>query len=482
MFKNNYEKINYYSEIIFVVLLLIEGFLQTSCYTFGHKIISFVLWPMVFVGIIPLLFNVYNYKGYLKDKKNILLIIFCFSFFVSTLLMYKYGIYNNIRTQIFLIFQLFVLYLYNKNFDIKKYENLLKICLIIFLIGTITLSSISIIHLITGYSKINLQNDAPDIVYGFTWGRLFGAYWDPNIASVLCCVSLPIIADFYKKAKNILFKILFVLFGIIQFLYIVFSDSRTGIICLTICISSYFLLKFIKYILINNIKIFKLCLIKYILVFIIIVGISFSAPIIVKKTYNLCVVKLNEIKAETKKNDTNYCSLDDTVKPIDEGTIKRGYDLKDISNRRFDIWKSGIDIWKKNILFGVSRANISSYAKEKMPDTYIVNNSQMTFKSMHNLYIDIIVSQGLFGFIPFIAFAILSVINIFRNLRNIYLKSEYVSMLLVIIFVVSTATLVMTEIIYVDSPNSTIFWLSLGFLNYLTLTNTSNKNVVNKGL
>lgn len=461
------KKINNIAEIIFTILWLLVGYLQICSYTFEHKIISFVLWSSVAIGTLLILFNVFRWKDYLKDKKNILLILFSFSFLISTLVMYKYGIYKNIRLLIFTLFQFFILYLYNKDNTKEEIEKKIKIYLYCFLVGTFILTSISMIHLFMRYSYIISKKNVADIIFGFTWGRLFGAYWDPNIASVICCVSLAIIIYMIGETKKILLKIFWILFAFMQSFYIVLSDSRTGKICLMVTIVSYAVFHFVKLI---STKKYKKINQFYFRMFVGIAGsfiLAISVPTAVKFSYNKIVPLID-------KDATNVLVIKKDGVEIKEKTsskISRGYDIEgDISNRRFDIWKNGIDIFKKNILFGVSRANIINYTLEYMPKSYIVKNSQgMQFSSMHNLYVDIIVSQGLFGILTFIAFITLSCINLFKNRKRIFEQTKYSVMFISIILTVFASTLVMTEIIYVDSPISTMFWIGLGYLNFICI-------------
>ena len=474
----NKKNINNIIEMIFTILWLAEGYLQICSYTFEHKIISFVLWPAVFLGAILILFNILKYKEYLKDKKNILLILFSLSFLISSLIMYKYGIYKNVRLLIIMLFQFLILYLYNKDDNFKEVEKKIKIYLYIFLIGTFVLTFISVIHLFIGYSRLISRPNVQDIIFGFTWGRLFGAYWDPNIASVICCISLSIIIYIIGETKKIIFKILLILFAVMQLFYIVLSDSRTGRICLIVTIVSYVFLKFAKLIVTKQHKIISHFYLK---MFVGVVGslvITYSVPTIVKSTYNK-IVTLTDKKVVgvivIQENGKKEKIIEE--KKMSNSKITRGYDLEgDISNRRFDIWKSGFDIFKKNMLFGVSRTAIVPYALDVMPKTYILNNDQgMYFSSMHNLYVDIIVSQGIFGIISFMSFIILSVINIIKNIKMLFEKSKYTVMFISIILTVFASTLVMTEIIYVDSPISTMFWIGLGFLNFICINKKEEK-------
>ena len=115
-------------------------------------------------------------------------------------------------------------------------------------------------------------------------------------------------------------------------------------------------------------------------------------------------------------------------------------------------------------MFGVSRANIVPYAKDNLPETYIVNNTHMEFWSMHNLYVDLIVSQGAIGFILFITFFIWIFVDILKNLKDIKKNIKKKKKIITLIAIEFVSTLVMTEIIYLETPISFIFWIEIGYL------------------
>ena len=65
--------------------------------------------------------------------------------------------------------------------------------------------------------------------------------------------------------------------------------------------------------------------------------------------------------------------------------IGREQDISgDISNRRFSIWKSGIDLFAESPLIGVGGySNIVTFAQENIPTTYLVANDYKIFDSFH---------------------------------------------------------------------------------------------------
>ena len=89
----------------------------------------------------------------------------------------------------------------------------------------------------------------------------------------------------------------------------------------------------------------------------------------------------------------------------------------------------------------------------------------MDFDSMHDLFLDILASQGIVGIVLFYGFGILIIITFIKSAKKIKEKDGN-ELLLSVPIVVSTlvSTLVMTELVYVDSPISTVFWMLISYL------------------
>ena len=159
-----------------------------------------------------------------------------------------------------------------------------------------------------------------------------------------------------------------------------------------------------------------------------------------------------------------------------EGDIEQDY-----SNRRFDIWKSGFEIFKENPVFGITFRNILSFTRTEMPETYIVNNDQGDFDSFHNVVVDVFVSQGIFGIILIVAMGILFGKYLIEEIfigRKMDCEIR-VTFLMVIALLV--ASMFISSIFYINSPETILFWMSLGYLVYLIENSELNaKNVEGK--
>jgi len=141
------EKYEEIISIVFKVLFLIIGFMQACNITFGHKIISVFLWPTVALGILILIYRMIHIKRYYKSKGLILLVLFTLSFFISTVLFRKYGIYENIRSMAWMIYQFGILYAYDLGKEPTYYKKQIKIIFNIFIIIMAVLSIISFVEM-----------------------------------------------------------------------------------------------------------------------------------------------------------------------------------------------------------------------------------------------------------------------------------------------------------------------------------------------
>lgn len=452
------EKIVWILELIFKLLFLTVGFLQASSLTFGKPIISVVQWPTIALGCLLVLYRLLFLKKYLRTRGIILLVFFAVGYAISSLLMCRYGIYENIRCLVFMVFQFGLLYAFNSDRDAEHSKKQLLVCAKYYMFVVAVLSLASFIFMALGYVRTYAPaagEEGPIYYIGFVIGRLFGAYWDPNIAATMAVISILLTLYFFISEKGIVRRVVYVLNIILQVAYITFSDSRTGKLCLIVGLVLFTALQAAKYLVFRRKAVHVICAV--ILVGLV-AGVAYTVPKALKDGYNYIVVALSEPSAEDEEYDKYSLKM-----------VNRGEDLgSDPSNRRFEIWNGAVEVFETSPLFGVSRANILPYVDENLPDSYLVTNDHMRFDSMHNMFFEILASQGLFGIIPFILFAVWAVIGLIRNWKYLWNSGQYklFAVIICILGSVCASTLVMAEIVYVTSPISTMFWLCLGCMNH----------------
>ena len=127
----------------------------------------------------------------------------------------------------------------------------------------------------------------------------------------------------------------------------------------------------------------------------------------------------------------------------------------------YDLFKSGVDVWKTNKIFGVGVRNYRNACKDfYSKNTDISTSSKSCDTHPHNLYSEILAETGLIGLSLFLLFLLILINSCFKkNLK----KEEKLLIAFSIIWlfwpIASTGS-------YFNNHNSTIIWYLLGFILY----------------
>ena len=150
----------------------------------------------------------------------------------------------------------------------------------------------------------------------------------------------------------------------------------------------------------------------------------------------------------------------------EQETVGRAQDIQtDVSNGRFDLWKSGIEIWKTKPVTGTGYNSFLPYVEETLPDTYVVNNDQGNYVSLHNGYLNILVYQGILGAAISLVFIGGVLWSWCRGIKRVPRKdSLYITFLTAVIVVIAVSMLFLLEGVYTNSPGTFILWNFLGYL------------------
>lgn len=452
-----------YIELIFKFMFLTLVMLSFNSFIAGSFILKCFSYITVLVGAFVVLYRLLNFKKYYKTYGVALLVAFVVSYGVSSLINIKYGLLENIQAMVWMVLQFGILYAFNSTKQYSEAKQDRDYILKYFILYVSINNIISLIMLVKSYG-------APDFIsptgnnIGLLWGRLWGAYTDPNIGSVFCVAAI-IISIFYAKiAKKVWLKIVYILEIVISFLYIVFSDSRTGMLCLIfgVGVFTYFMLNAYEKIKTKN----ALKQIACVSLAIVVAATSLVAIKATRTGYNLCAEQIYLWTHSDSNNNSENPNF----------TIGReGDELEeDVSNRRFDLWQSGFEIWETSPVFGTSHRAITEYARENVPDTYLVNNDLGEFNSTHNLLFDILVSQGIVGAVIFLAFVISIIVLIFKKVLLVKnaIKDYDIILSLTILLVFALSSMFIVDILYVNSAGSFIFWFILGQLVHKLTPNT----------
>lgn len=458
-------------EWVFKIEFLFYMFFSYNNLFFGKKIMSVFVILSTLLGSALFLSRLINWKAYIKTKYLWLLIGFCISYVITMILNVKYGFLPGLKTLVWTGFMLLIIYPYRPSAGIDKYKKEFKIISYIYIFYMFIASIWSLIQFFIGFSSIPYKDETGYVIpAGVMWGRLWGVFTDPNQGAVFACIALVLSLYFIlsasknaKKEKHIfIFNIVNI---VVQTLYITFSDSRTGLVCLAVGLAFFAYTYFIKKVKISkNILRYATSLLLSGVVFIF----AFFTPIALKNANNFIQIEIYKSLNPTQEDKENPT-----------GIIGREDDIStDISNRRFSIWKSSLEIFSTKPICGVSHTNLVSYAQKELPQTYLINNSQYPFTTTHNMLVDVLTSQGIIGIVVLLSFMLSCIVFIFKRIGKLHKENYLYSIVLLSCVAMSfVSSLFITEIIYVYSQIGFIFWLFLGYLMHLlskTEDETSN--------
>lgn len=467
------KRVIWWGELLAGLGLLTVGFLQDCSLTFGRPLISYVLWPTIFLAGLLCLYRVIHLKYYWKSRGFWLMVAFCGCYLISTVLNIRFGWYENIRTLILQGFLFFLIYCYPDEPEVNGSRKR-DIWMGYFIIACSILSILSFVYFLTGRNEIYYPEVASIPLYytGFYWGRLYGVYWDPNIGGLMCCVSLMLSAEFFRRYKSVVVRILMCASIALSVLYIAFSDSRTGRLAMGVGVALYAVMWAAQS---RKRAAASTCAALALVV-------AIGAPVLIKNTYNnvmqtqeetLLAQEEKELAQEKQKAGKEEKTEEEIAIAMQEGkltgtetVIRQSDDISsDLTNRRFDIWKSAVDIFLANPAFGVGHNTVLAYVEAEQPDSYLINNDHMHFASMHNTFFDVLVAQGAAGFALYLAMAILFVVVILKDRSRIFEQTGGQGIVMfALVAAMVCASCFMSEIVYVCSPMSFMFWMALSVM------------------
>lgn len=460
-------------EDFMIYAIMILAFLNYTSITQNTSVVSVFIWPTVFLSGICILYRIFKYKNYQINGLFKYLVLFLISYAISSLLNIKYGYYQNFRTLILMTILIGLVYTKSKNNE-DKYKIIEKYSKA-FVIITTFLSFITLLIFNINQIFVNIGSESIYIT-GLRWGRLKGAYNDFNYGGIINALAMVMLLYFFITKKSKKQRILCLISMIINFSFISLSDSRTSLLALIAAV----LVFIFGYVFRTDKKMYAK-IIKFITVTVVTVCIIFAGKIGIKKIFTKIYdneeeqitidigngISINKEKQNEKTNGIPDDELDGTNEDKKENIYNRGnYEKSDISNRRYDLWRSSAEIFEKNMFFGVSFENLESYCHTELPDTYLIDNGYKEFDNFHNLIFNVLASQGIIGISILLIIALYLFIYIIKYLILLINSEDYIKKALVLscIIVGIVSTMLIGDIVYYISPSTVTFWFFLGYL------------------
>lgn len=445
-----YERGMQFAFKIMYLMLVIATF---NSFLFMTVVQSVLVKACLLLAIGTILLRLLDIKKFIKTAYWPYLALFCLSYLISSVFNAKYGITENLKWLIWMGLVFSLLYLTDAESSTTYYKKEVKILSHIMLIYSLVAAISSLYMMVSRYAVLKQYGDVA-VKAGYFWGRLWGVYTDPNYGATFNVAMIILALYFCKVTSKKRLKVFYIVTMVFDFLYVIYSDSRTAQVSMLVgagfwvfCLVWNYLrekstVKRIGSGLLTTIVI-------AILVFFVMSGL--------KSLY------INQIAPYMETHSSRVETEIEEVTKIEYAQERENDKETDISNRRFDLWKSGIEVWRTSPIFGTGYTTFDAYALENVPDTYAVNNDYGVFGNTHNEYVNILVFQGLVGILILVFF----MKNVICDIWGYLWKCEeedflYIATLVAVIAMVSASMVFLLEGLYTNSFGVFMLWYFLG--------------------
>lgn len=448
--KQNYEEI---IELVFKICYLLLTLATFITVIYASPVQPFLVKVSLALGMVLILIRVIRIRKYAKMPCVILMILFCLSFLFTTVMNRQYGIAENGKWVIWTGIQFFALYVCDVERNPAKYRREFRILSHIMIVCGSLAAVASIVQLFQVYSQFITTADGEFIVTGYTWGRLWGVYTDPNYGAVFSVIVIILSLLFLLQRKGVI-RIAYIISIVLNFIYFVYSDSRTGEIAMVVSLGVFLILY------ISKKKEMSRKLVRFGVPAVLVLCIAaagFGGMQVMKSQYGKYY---SAVSAERAKNQPKQ-----EVKK-DNGTAGRKQDIQqDVSNGRFELWQSAVEVWETSPVYGAGYSTFVPYAQEHVPDTYAVNNDQGNYTSMHNTFFNTLAFQGTIGAVLFVLIALRILVYVLLPvLRAQGDDAAELAAMLACTGVVVVSMMFLLDGIYTNSPGSFVLWTFAGYM------------------
>ena len=456
-----------YFKILFIIYLF------TNTLALGYFGIQFNPLCLIVFGYAFLIMIYSLIKGELVYSKNHLLVIGLYGvlLFIATYLNKDYSSYNSFVIAGMQLIIFILIFAQPKSMTLKKMKQELQmiIPLTCVLVGVASFISL-------GMYFFNISGARYGWYIGLVGSRLFGVYFNCNPASFLAIIvillSLIAIKNHYK-GRFLYFINIFVQLG-----YIILTQCRAAIIILAIVVTAVLYYHFFRAKEMSRMK-------KVFLNLAMCTCILFGTAIV-----NEVAFIIPELQGATEEDGGRFqfSKVHDIITLTMSGELqnipKIIHLVDDVSSGRITLAKDSIRVWQKSPIQGIGAGNF----RTMLVDVTGTDNWGQQLLHSHNVFLESLVTAGVFGFLLFIIFFIKTLFTTRDILMKYKNKKSYYIVLLFIMIYVSEFIGGMFDfgVFYVYSLSATLAWLFLGYIYWLndqpdmSLVENTNVAVFNK--
>lgn len=482
---------------LWLVLLSFNSFFANTV------VLSCCSYALALFGAPIVVARVIDFKAY-KDMPLIgLMCLFLLSFIISAVGAAKYGIVQNVQGFAWMTFEFFILFAHSVRESAEHvYGELEKVAKSVCWY-TLVCSCLGLTMGVAGYADSIVVSEGAVNYFGVYQERLWGVYSDPNIGGVLCVLS--VLFAIWLRARGKICLVLLALSVVIQTGYIAMSGSRGSVLCAVVSVFVLFGLPCWERLrkrssaarAIGSVAL-ALAGCAAVVFSMLLLGVALQKgadyvrnstggvePLVSLAELYHClgsagdggadgIVRSEEgISGVTERVSGAASSqlAEDWGSSLDVGHRLSSYlgeDASGFSAGRLSIWRSSLEVFGSSPVFGVSHRNILRYAEDVLPETFV---AQARYTTMHNVALDVLASQGAVGFVVLTVMFALWARKVSVFLRAGLAPGFQGAALVAIVLAICVAAMFYTEILYINSPASIVFWIVSGFVCHLVRNN-----------
>lgn len=452
--------------LLYMILITVSSLTPLRAIFDGRPEIAVAYAVIACVGGILVAVDFFHRQVLFTTKNCLLVIAFLVACLVSTLCNLRYGFMENAKTLIWTAIQLFLLAAMDAQQPKQVHMKHLKIFAEVFCgIWTVAVCWSLGMYLVQYRGVYRFSDVAYGVRTGFTGGRLFGVFSDPNYASLnsLAAAGLAVLL-LTEKGSHPLRRV-YHGFGIfVQLCYIILSGSRTTHLALLGVVG--LVCGFFGWLLAEK-KGKKLPL--RVLACLVALALGAGAMQLV---FSLGKTALSYVpglfhfqQGGTDVDPTDPSLPEDIPEDPDQIDLSRPDvgEGTDVSNGRIRIWSDYVQVFLKTPIVGTSPRNANRYVMENFEGLFINDRPY----SVHNGYLALFVCTGILGAVPMLLWLVLVAVEVVgylirrRNDRDEFYRPVFV--MTAILVVLAVGALPLMYLFFSNLIIDLLFWVVLGY-------------------